>query len=467
MYYFSKTLFFGFILILLANATYAYQFKYVRDVEVGNEPVGVFYDSQNNQFHIFCKGTDKNFNSKFEPDSGDVVPTWWTLKTENSGEIKEITKVKEFEFNSIPFPFRPAYAPAERSIFINHYDGIAVYNLDNYQQIGTKLEFLGVNGLDYRSGHLLISKTTFGLTVDTILVYSIAQNKVMNKYPVGKNLMYAKMFQPNNPDFKGIAAISMGNFGSDSSNLHIARFSHFQQAEFADTLIGNTANYMDIIDNKFLVVPVMLSNKFILTDLNNDSYFSTITLGEEASWDGPSFSKLCRIKSNENLTESEYLIFTTTYSGNLEIYRFSNNEFPKGGYERSIEFLNTIELKNKGEALDFSTISEKGIIQVVVANSLKPNYSANNTVSLINIEGITSAKNETKDSFFIFSDTQLKFVGSMYTNSNISIFDINGNTVRTVNNINTISTSNLSSGTYIAKYFDGSRSYLYKFNIVR
>lgn len=467
MYIYSKTLFFAFTIIFLANATYANQFKYVRDVEVGNEPVGVFYDSQNDQFHIFCKGTDKNFNSIFEPDSGDVVPTWWTLKTESSGEIKELKKVKEFEFNSIPFPFRPAYAPTDRIIFINHYDGIAVYNLDNYQQIGEKLDFLGVNGLDYRSGHLLISKTTFGLTVDTLIIYSIAQNKVMNKYPVGKNLLYAKMFQPNNPDFKGIAAISVGSFGSDSSALHIARFSHFQQPEFADTLIGNTANYLDIIDNKFLVVPVMLSNKFILTDLNNDSYFSTITLGEEPSWDGPSFSKLCRIKSNENLTKSEYLIFTTTYSGNLEIHRFSNNELPEGEYERSIEFLNTIELKNKGEALDFSTISENGIIQVVVANSLKQDYSSNNTVSLINIEGITSVTNETQDSFFLLSDNQLKFSGNIYTNSNFCIFDINGNTVRTVDNINSISTLNLTSGTYIAKYFDGFRSYLYKFNIVR
>jgi len=467
MQFLSKTSLFAFILILLFDATYAYQVKYVRDIEVGNEPVGVFYDSQNDQFHIFCKGTDKNFNSKFEPDSGDVVPTWWTLKTESTGEIKELKKVKEFEFNSIPFPFRPAYAPADRLIFINHYDGISAYNLDNYQQIGEKLDFWGVNGLDYKSGHLLITKTTYGATVDTILVFSVAQNKVMNKYPIGKNLMLAKMFQPNTPDFKGIAAISVGSFGSDSSNLHIARFAHFQQAEFADTLIGNTANYLDIIDNKFLVVPVMLSNKFILTDLNNDSYLSTITLGEEPSWDGPSFSKLCRIKSNENLTESEYLIFTTTYSGNLEIYRFSNYEFPEGGYERSIEFLNTIELQNKGEALDFSTISEKGIIQVVVANSLKPDYSAHNTVSFINIEGITSVTNETKDSFFLLSNNQLKFVGNMYTNSNFSIFDINGNKVQTVDNINTISTLNLTSGTYIAKFFDGLRLYIYKFNITR
>lgn len=457
------------IVILFSSISlYSYDFRYLKDIKVGNEPVAVFYDSNSSLFHIFCKGTDKDFENDFEPDSGDVLPSWWILKLDNNSEVKEIIKVKDFEFNSIPFPFRPAFVAKERAIYINHFDGITKYNLDTYEQIGEKIEIFGVNALDYLSGHLLISQTNYGASIDTILVYSIAQNKVINKYPVGLNLAQAKMFQPSNPDYKGIVAISTGNFGSDSSMLHTATFGHFEQPIFNDRIVGNTANYIDIVDNKFAIIPVMISNKLMLFSLNDDGYFTSIDLGDEPTWDGPSFSKFVKINSNENNTETEYLIITTTYSGNLEIYQFSNKEFPEGSNERSLEHLKTINLQNKGEALDFSPISENGTIQLIVANSLKADYSPNNTVSLINLEDIINSVNNDNEALnFVLTNDEIRFTGKMEFKSVFSIFDTNGNLVRTTENSNSISTLNLPSGFYFAKFYNGSKSYLHKFNSVK
>ncbi len=464
MRFFAKTILFTLFIFTSLNLSYSYEFRYVRDVQVGNEPVGVYYDNQKEQFHIICKGTDRNFNGKFEPDSGDVVPSWWVLKIDKLGEIVEIKKVKEFPFGSIPFPFRPAFVPNERKIWINHYDGISAYNLDNYESVGNKIEIFGVTSLDYKSGHLLIAQSSFSGKIDTAFVYSINQNKIMNEYPIGINLVQARMYQPQNPDFKGVAAISVGSFGSDSSAFHKSEFPHFQQPTFENTIIGNTANYIEITDERFVAIPVMMSNKLVFTDLQNQSFFTEIELGEP-SWDGPSFSKFLIISKTPN--KQKFLVLTTTYAGKLQIHDFTyeNNQ----GYSYLISFVTDLDLNSKGEALAFSDTDNEGNAKIVVANSVKSDYSPNNTVSVILIKNLLStiSTNQIDNNLFRINNNTLEYLGEQSQNYETSIYDLFGNKILSSHSQNVTNIENLPNGVYFAKVVQGNKIHNFKFTYIK
>ena len=450
---------------IFSNITYSSDFRYVKDIQVGNEPVGVFYDSKNDIFHIFCKGTDKDFDGNYEPDQGDTLPSWWVLKIDRIGEVKNLTKVKEFPFASIPFPFRPAFVPSERKIWINHSDGIVAYNLDTYEQIDEKINISGVTSLDYKSGHLLISQSSFSGNLDTAFVYSINQKKIMNKYPIGINLVQASMYQPKNPDYKGIVAISVGNFGSDSSVFHKAIFPHFQLPKFKDTLIGNTANFLEVIDDQFVAIPVMVSNKVVLTDLYNENYFTEIALGEPG-WDGPSYVKFLPISQSQN--PRQYLLLITNYDGLFEIYKFSYQTF-ENGVEYLIEHLETIDLVQKGEALAFSEIDKDGNSIVVVANSLKSDYSPNNKVSIVLLGKLFTSisQNFSSNNLFKLKDNSIEFLGEIKENTEFAIYDIFGNKVISTTEQKIISLVNLSSGVYFAKVFGDEMIHNFKFTFLK
>lgn len=462
---FTKIALFVVFLFTFFNFSKAYEFKYIKDVQVGNEPVGVFYDEQTGYFHIFCKGTDKDFDSEYEPDQGDSVPSWWILKIDKLGEVKELKKVKEFPFGSIPFPFRPAFVPAERKIWINHYDGIIAYNLDNYQSVGEKIEIYGATSLDYKSGHLLISQSSFMGQVDTAMVYSVNQNKIMNKYPIGINLVQARMYQPKNPDFKGVVAISLGNFGSDSSAFHKSEFPHFQLPNFETTIIGNTANYLEIFDDRFVAIPVMMSNKVVLTDLYNTEYFTEITLGEP-SWDGPSYTKFMPVHNKPE--KQEYLIFITTYDGTLKIYQFIY-ESVFGNNSYVVSYIPGIEIGNKGEALDFSKIDASGSSTLVVANSVKSDYSPNNTISIITISDLLTSATQTdlSNNLFRLRNNYLVFIGEISNNFDFAIYDLYGNKIIISAKQNSINLENLPNGIYFAKVFNGNKIHTFKFTYVK
>jgi len=77
-------------------------------VQVGAEPAAIFYDSTAETYHIFCIGVDKNFNAIYEPDSGDIMPSWWTLKISPGNSTNY--EAKKFE-NSILARFCPHSDP--------------------------------------------------------------------------------------------------------------------------------------------------------------------------------------------------------------------------------------------------------------------------------------------------------------------------------------------------------------------
>lgn len=459
-----SAIFLSFFLIF-SNLAYSNDFRYVKDIQVGNEPVGVFYDSKNDIFHIFCKGTDKDFDGDYEPDQGDTLPSWWILKIDRIGEVKNLTKVKEFPFASIPFPFRPAFVPSERKIWINHNDGIVAYNLDTYEQIDEKINISGVTSLDYKSGHLLISQSSFSGNLDTAFVYSINQKKIMNKYPIGINLVQARMYQPQNPDFKGVAAISVGGFGSDSSTFHKSEFPHFQQPTFENTMIGNTANYLEIIGDQFVAIPVMMSNKLVLTDLQNQSFFTEIALGEPG-WDGPSYSKFLPISKSQNM--QQYLLLITNYDGLFEIYKFTYQTLI-AGKDYLIEYLESIDLGQKGEALAFSEIDKDGNSIVVVANSLQSDYSPNNKVSIILLSKLFTSISPSfsSNNLFKLKDNSIEFLAEIKQNTEFAIYDIFGNKVISTTEQKIISLVNLSSGVYFAKVFSDEMIHNFKFTFLK
>lgn len=454
--------FLAFFLFSFLTNSFSFKIEHLKDLNVDNEPVGVFFDNQKSTFHIICAGTDRNFDGI--QDSTDVIPTWWIVKLNSAGDVTETKKVSDFPFASIPFPFRPAFVESERTMYINHFDGISAYNIDTFEPSPSKINLTGAS-LEYFSGHLLICQTNYSSTIDTIIVYSINQKRIMAKYPVGKNLFMAKSFQPENQDYKGLLAISVGTFGQDSSMLHKAIFGHFDQPKFTDLIVGNTANYLDVIDNRFALVTVMMSNKLVLTDLLNENYSSEIFLGEPG-WDGPAFARLFKISENNNI--KEYLILIASYDGTFTAYKFLS-ETINNGYSYQITYLDEVNLNNKAEAFDTYFDKTNNSIYVIVANSFQADYSPNKTISILKISDLQTNVMDKKDETSIISikNSTLEISKDLTPNTKIEIFDLFGNKIIEKQNLNSIDLTFLPSGTYFIKISDLNNIYVNKFTLVK
>jgi hypothetical protein len=69
-------------------------------VTVGKQPLAII--PVGNTIHVFCNGVDNNFNSIYEPDSGDVAASWWVI----DGVTRTVLKHRDFTDRYLPFPFR-------------------------------------------------------------------------------------------------------------------------------------------------------------------------------------------------------------------------------------------------------------------------------------------------------------------------------------------------------------------------
>ncbi|MBK9247338.1 MAG: hypothetical protein IPM69_04305 [Ignavibacteria bacterium] len=98
---FSSTLLRPFIgavsILFMALATYSSGQSIVK---VGMQPLAIIQVGSN--AHVFCNGFDKNFNSIYEPDSGEIAASWWVIDT----QTRSVLMHREFTDRYLPFPFR-------------------------------------------------------------------------------------------------------------------------------------------------------------------------------------------------------------------------------------------------------------------------------------------------------------------------------------------------------------------------
>ncbi len=443
-----------FLLIFLIGMNYnsilSSNLEFLNSVEVGNEPVAIFKDMTTSTFHIFCKGTDKNFNGVFEADSGDIAGSWWILNFNNLQSLNA-EKVADLPFGKISFAgFKPAFVESERKVFVNYTDGIQAYSLDTYQEIGEKIEISGAVSLEYISNHLIISKSSSMNQTDTIIVLNTNNNQVLSTYPVGKNLKQGSFYLPEDNKKRGIVAISTGAFGSDSSEIHFAEFNHFAQPKFTSKIVGNTVNSLDLFNNLYATITVMMSHKVMVFNVNNTDSVAEINT-PTTGWNGPAYAVF---------DGSE--IITVAYDG--KIYLYSDNP---DNTEFDFTLSSEAELSGKGQYFNIAQIDEEKEL-IAVATPLKNDYSANNKVDLIiKNNKISSVSSNIDNHLFSLLNNTILFDNSKIIN-NFALIDLNGNTLYKTNSpINQYDLSHLSSGIYFISFTNNEKIYFEKINLIK
>ncbi len=439
------------------KANYNYTDK--KSYNVGNEPVAVFYDSVSAIFHIFCKGTDKNFNGIFEPDSGDVKPSWWTLKEASNGDI-EVKKVYDFDFASIPFPFRPAFNSAERIIYINHINYIQGYSLDNYTPINQEHFGFTASGLDYQNGELIITKSSQSNSIDTVILFNPKTQNIIVKYPVGINSQQSLGFDTYSPDKIGLAVLNVGPFGSDSSNVQFDNFDENSYPQFDVVGIGNTGNHISMFGNNYIVATSMFSGTINLINMLKKSF--TPIYSKSNTWNGPSFSKLIKmnyVDFDGSLQSTNYLI-SVNYDAKMEMWLI--DDLNKNDFSNEYS---SIDIDGKGESFDYSFSNNEGSYyssNFVVAPSLKTDYTPNNTINYIKFVTLVSVDKKQKASDVqIFPNPAKNFITikTDYDNFNIKIYNNLGNcllSTKSYNNLSNIDLSNIKDGIYYVEISNSS-----------
>ncbi|GEM_PF-2081997 len=372
---FQKYFFFAILLFLSFTNAFSSDFYLAQSfsVQVGAEPAAIFYDSTAETYHIFCIGVDKNFNAIYEPDSGDIMPSWWTLRISTGNSVNyEAKKVREFDFGSILPPLRPAFVPRERAIFIPQLSKIYQYNLDTYEVAKTIDLNNEVNydayALDYQDSTLLISQSSY-FSQSSIVCYSLKENKEILNKEIGLNTIQSVFYNDPISSKQYIATISVGPFGKDSSMLFLV--SADDGKIIYEKVIGNNVNFIQNFQNKYLVITLMGSHKILIHNLTDDQEYEIPT--NTTGWNGPSIAKMFSYGSLFLPDDLQTWIGIGTYNSENQIGYLTMND--------PIEF-NRINdyLKIDGKIEDFAISIKSSGFFIVSTQYLNEDYSPNDSV---------------------------------------------------------------------------------------
>lgn len=404
------------------------------DIQVGVTPVGVIYDEATSDFNVFCAGADKNFNGQFEPDSGDVQPSWWKVYIDPTTLKITSEKKQDFPFSEIQMTnFRPAFSSEQRKIWISTFSGIKVYSLDSFSEIVSESIPINSTGLSYQNGNLYISKSMSNSKQDTVLVYNLSTKRITDKYTAGINLLQCIPFKPFEYEKDGLAFLNLGPYSSDESNIQYDSFGEAESPVFKKINIGNTGNHLVTFKNsslkrELLLSSSMFSGKVDIIDPYNDYHKKIKTNSKE--WSGPSFSNVFEIINDSN--EIVSVLVTTNYNGTIEFRKLKINEI-LGKDSMDVVFSDEITTGFKSEGFDFAEIKNKFFL--ISANTLSPDYTPGNTVSLITLvrpNKINEEENTSSISEIVPLDgiLHLKSISDNHFKE-IRIFDLNGNLQKT------------------------------------
>lgn len=413
-------------------------------VEVGNQPVYTWWDSDVKVLHVFCLGNDDNFDGIQDID--EQQPSWWTVKNHGGNHVAE--KIMDFEFASLKFPFRPAVDEENKIIYIPHQDKISSYDLSGYSVFNESVAVVDATSLSLAAGHLLITRITDAESGDgELLVLNLQSGQVLQSVYAGINPIQS-LYYPSEGGI-GLAIISAGPWGSDESKLYYGNIVHMGDFSLDSLNVGNAVNHISFNENK-LYVTVNGSHKIVVLELatGEPAFYNTGTTG----FDGPREALFL-----------DGLIGVTTYVGDFRgIDPQTGNVNIILPNEYKLESILSIENDNTG----------------ILTAPNNDDYSPNNLI-LISEEGLplTSSVFEKDDiSGVIFPNPgngnfTLKTEGFSAGPLGLSIYDLRGNRVfeQELNSAEaaTVNASVLPSGIYSVVIHNGEKSISTKLNIVK
>ncbi|OGU57521.1 MAG: hypothetical protein A2X64_04640 [Ignavibacteria bacterium GWF2_33_9] len=461
-------------LLAVFSSSSAQDFSLIRnDIEVGYGPVGVYYDSVTKVYDVMCSGFDANYNGKFEPDSGDVMPSWWVVTIDFDGQNYNYTSEKkiDFVFNSLPyFTFRPAFIPTERKIYIPEISGIYCYSLDNFQRTGETYPYYAT-GLGYKDGLLYIANSLQMDAQDSIIVMDTEIGLEQSIFSAGVNLLQAIPYTPINSGDFGLAALNLGEYFSDASTVMYDDFPGTESPNFFTINIGNTGNHIGTYWSNqeqlsFLYTTSMFTGAVNIIDPAND--YNKVINTNSNEWTGPSFSSIIDFTDNNNTTN---YLFTSTYNGTIEVRKL-NISIDGDNTDIADEFIQSVETGGyKIEAFNVRNTGDN--LLLLATNTFDESYSPANTLSLISLKNPNNISENEIDQVRIFPNPTHGIVklSNIDVNeiSSIQIYNLNGQVLMQLENLTTniLDLSQFSDGTYILQISSKKGFFIKKIELIK
>lgn len=422
-------------------------------IDVGTQPVKSYYDSKKNLLHVFCLGQDLNFNGI--QDAEDEVPSWWIVRGQSGSYFSE--KVREFEFGSLQFPFRPAIDKENDLLYIPHPDRVALYDLLDYSILDNNLWSGNPSAISLAGPHKLITVPGGFDETGEIVVFDATTQNELQVIETEENPQKSIYF-----NYEGaiwFAILNNGVFGEGKSTIQYAVLPHMQQPTLKSVNVGATANDL-VFKNGNIYSVANGSHEIYKIDLSNDNV-SKLNLGSN-NFDGPREIEFVEFVEDGETMEAAVI---TSYSGLLPIYE--ENKFvsilPFSSNYR-VEDFEPIDLNN----LDFPSYA--------ICAPYDYEYSNNDQVAIAGQfnSSVKEFKSEEVSSIKIFpapvnGNFTIKIEG-LINNFDYEIFDISGNMIfKGSSNSSRIDLNSnkigLNSGTYFARILGTKSQFSIKFNV--
>ena len=271
------------------------------NLKVGTQPLEVFFDSTTMKAHVFCDGSDEHWDGK--KDANDENSSWWTIDMTNSLKSEELSaiKVKDFEFGSIGFTFRPIWDLTARKIYITHLGKVETYNIDTYEQIKEETFDIAAAALACDENNIYFSMINYKAN-GKVLVYNKSKQKVTDTLTAGN--MTRQCIVVGNK----LYILNEGSNGHYDAQIDVYSTDNFHDHKIVP-LLGNIANYLQYnSSNNKIYICMNGENQILYYDINSGTIIDSL----KNSKIFPDNFRECKIRDNK--------AFISSYNGFVYIY---------------------------------------------------------------------------------------------------------------------------------------------------
>lgn len=404
-------------------------------ITVGKQPLAII--PVGNTVHVFCNGDDKNFNSIYEPDSGDVAASWWVIDAQTHSVLKH----REFTDRYLPFPFRSVVT--EQFTYFPNGNHLSRFLTSTQELDVDKLivlpdslgQIYAVSKPNSNPIFTLSSRKNYG-TPGYIIGVDVVAPAILGVFQTLINTQQTLDFVTSDHN-SFLAVLNEGGFGANNSALQIFG------KNFENTVLplGDAGNhiYYQGDGSDSLYVTVNGSHKVVIIDVLKKEIVKSIPT-QTTGYNGPRESVVIGNK-----------LFVTTYNSDVREFDIETGNL-----------IATLDSKGKPEGL--TVINGK----LWVANAfVKGEYNADSTVAVFDSPlAVEEYFTENKNMVFpnparvsaTFSTTfnghsNTPVIIEIYSLSGAKLFSVNttsGNNGE-VNYVLPLHANNLPTGTYFVR----------------
>lgn len=372
----SNALFFFLFFISVTFLKADFWNNYIGSYSVGKQPVAFIHDEKNQKINIFCLGYDANFNGT--KDDGDESPSWWQAKlleqNDPTGKILEDPRlIKEFEFGSFQFPFRPGYNYP--NLYLSSLNEIQIFDITNGEKNITNLPKISASALTFDNDLLLISHRPSFTDPGFVYVFDLNKNQFIDTLNAGVNVQKTAFYGQNK-----IIVLNEGDFGAANSSIQIFKSNGNKYELEKNIITGDVSNHFEIFDN-ILITTNNNSHDLTLIDLNQNEIIKKIKLPTQG-FNGPRES-IYSSKLNQ--------IITSTYNGVVYIHNLNG------------DLIDSIETEANPEGI---LLIDRPIPLLFVANEfMKDTYEPNSSFQVFSSKTLSKFESSEVKPFLCFNST--------------------------------------------------------------